>query len=272
MNIGDFLWFYVTTPIKGVVGVGVVKDKYIDNTTLTWDEEWVKKKVIWPLRFRIQLLKVLPRSRWQPEHINIEDFRLFWQKGFHLLPNIRAVELFKRAKTVFTITEEQELFTGATIAPLPATVQEQKPLYLPESDIPAQPYTHVNLQETVAEIGKLQFYHTELEYPVDLPGGNRNLDVVWKREIDGAPTFAFEVELSGMIERAVDRLQFAFRRWNTRPRMIIPQKFVAKTYNAISISDREFAQKIKIYEPEQVFDLLKKKRELKQTEQILDLY
>jgi hypothetical protein len=33
--------------------------------------------------------------------------------------------------------------------------------------------------------------------------------VVWKRELDGVPTFAFEVEMSGNIEKAISRLKLA---------------------------------------------------------------
>ncbi|PIP16406.1 MAG: hypothetical protein COX46_02445 [bacterium (Candidatus Ratteibacteria) CG23_combo_of_CG06-09_8_20_14_all_48_7] len=272
MNIGDLLWFYVTSPIKGVIGAGVVKDKYIDNVTLTWKEEWVKKQVVWPLRFRIQVLKVLSYARWKDECVRINDFNLFWQRGLHLLSDMQGMEIFKRTKTVFAVADKGELFTSTTIVPLPVMVQEQPPLYLSASEGANRPFTHKTLQETIAEIGKLQSYFTELEYSVDLPGGNKNLDVVWKREVEGVPTFAFEIELSGMVERAVDRLRFAFRKWNSRPRIIISPELVTKAYNTISASDREFSQQIKIYEPDQVVDLLKQKQGLKQVEQNLGLY
>ena len=133
--------------------------------------------------------------------------------------------------------------------------------------------SHRELQDQIAEIGKLQFYHTELEYPIDLVGEKKNLDVVWKREIDGVPTFAFEVELSGMLEKAVGRLKFAFRKWNSRPRIIIPTKFVKKIHNLLVITeDKQFSQEFKIYEPKQLIELLDKKRELKTTEQNLEIY
>jgi hypothetical protein len=34
MNIGDILWFYATRPVAGVIGIGLVKDKYIDTVNL----------------------------------------------------------------------------------------------------------------------------------------------------------------------------------------------------------------------------------------------
>ena len=43
MNVGDLLWLYSTSPVGGVIGVGVVKDKYIDNVNLIWEEELKRK-------------------------------------------------------------------------------------------------------------------------------------------------------------------------------------------------------------------------------------
>src|SRR3972149_11879848 len=83
MKIGDLLWFYSTSPVSGVIGIGALKDKYIDNANLVWDEEIKNRKVIWPLRFRIQVLKVLPAFKWQDNNIKINDFGLFWQTTLH---------------------------------------------------------------------------------------------------------------------------------------------------------------------------------------------
>ncbi len=126
------------------------------------------------------------------------------------------------------------------------------------------------MQQKIAEIGKLQFYHTQLEYPVELPNEDKNLDVVWKREIAGVPTF--EVELSGVIEKAIARLKFAYVRWNSRPRIVVPQKYVKKVNNIVATEDRDFCNQFKMYEPIQLLELLNKKRELKNLEQNLEVY
>ncbi|XOB46309.1 MAG: hypothetical protein ACKKMV_02570 [Candidatus Nealsonbacteria bacterium] len=272
LDMGDLLWFYSTSPIIGVIGVGAVKDKYVDNINLVWKEELKRKEVIWPLRFRIHILKALRRSEWRNHRIKINDFGLMWQVGFQLFSDKHAVELLKRAKGVFGVIEEKDLFTGATVIQPSVIGEKQPPLNVPlvEKELTT---SHKKLQDQIAEMGKLQFYHTELEYQIELPGERKNLDVVWKREIDGVPTFAFEVELSGMIDKAVDRLKFAFRKWNSRPRIIIPKKFVKKVHNIIGITDdREFSSEFKIYEPVQITDLLKKKQGLKVVEQNLGIY
>lgn len=132
--------------------------------------------------------------------------------------------------------------------------------------------SHKELQEAVAEIGKLQFYYTELEYPIELPGERKNLDVVWKREISGVPTFAFEIELSGALEKALERLKFAYKKWNSRPRIIISKEDNIRAFNIINLSERDFKRAIRVYETEQIVNLLNQKRNLKRMEQMLDLY
>lgn len=269
MDIGDILWFYSTSPIGGVIGIGMVKDKYPDYINLIWKEELKQKEVVWPLRFRIHVLKILPQAQWRTDRIKINDFGLLWQIGFQPLKDEHVLKLSERAEDVFGEVGKEALFAGATITQ-PLLVKEKKPLYTPSEE--KLFVSHKELQSQVAEIGKLQFYYTETEYPLELPGEKKNLDVVWKREIDGVPTFAFEVELSGMLEKAIERLKFAFRKWNSRPRIIITKEFIKKAHNIITASNKDFSQHIKIYEPHQVVELLNQKRQLKTIEQNLEIY
>jgi len=125
MNIGDLLWFYSTSPIGGVIGVGTVKDKYVDNINLIWEEELKKKETIWPLRFRIHVLKVLPQTRWKTDRIKINDFGLFWQVGFQSLKSEHASELFARAQEPLGAINQENLFAGATIIESPVMREEQ---------------------------------------------------------------------------------------------------------------------------------------------------
>src|SRR5215813_5373415 len=84
LQAGDTVWFYATTPVRGVIGLGLVKDTYVDMNNPIWDDERKQKKVIWPHRFRIQVLKVVESQHWN-QRIDITDFRLFWQNGFQQL-------------------------------------------------------------------------------------------------------------------------------------------------------------------------------------------
>jgi hypothetical protein len=269
LHIGDVLWFYSTNPVKGVIGIGVVKDKYIDHRTFIWAEEFAKKEVIWPLRFRIHALKILPNSLWRKNRIKINDFNLFWQSGFHALKHEYVIELENRSKMVFGIIDKNNIFSGSSIAESEFVAEETEKydVKIVQSNKP-----HRDLQEQIAEIGKLQYYYTEFEYPIELPKERKNIDVVWKREMSGVPTFAFEIELSGMIERAVDRLKFAYQNYNSRPRLIIPNEKMSRVQDILSSDRTDFRKGLKIYEPNQIKQLLETKRQLKNLEQSLELY
>ncbi len=264
---GDLLWFYATSPVSGVIGVGATKDKYIDDRNPVWEEEQVKKKVIWPLRFRIHVLKILPKPRWKMDCIKITDFNLFWRQGFQLLREEHVRELLSRSKEVFGITNEKGLYIGSTIS-----FPEKELVVTDETIEETQINAHRSLQEQIAEIGKLQFYYAQVEYPIELSSGVKNIDVVWKREIDGAPTFAFEVELSGMLEKAIARLKYAYKRWNSRTRIVVPGDYFKKANDLVASEERDFSRQLKIYKPDEILSLLTAKRELRNLEQSLEIY
>jgi hypothetical protein len=271
LDTGDIVWFYITSPISGVIGVGTIKDKYIDNINLVWSEEFFKKEVIWPLRFRIQVLKTIHPEFWETQNIKVKDFNLIWRIGFQLLSKEQSIELLQRSKEILEISNQLDLYKGASISK-PLVTSDSTIVYPTPIKSKTEISNHREIQNSIAEIGKLQFYHTQIEYPIELPGEDKHLDVVWKREISGVPTFAFEVELSGMVEKAVVRLKFAFNKWNSRPRIVIPEQSLKKVQNIIASEDREFSHQLKIYEPNQLLELLNRKRDLKSLEQNLGIY
>lgn len=270
IKIGDLLWFYSTSPISGVIGIGAVKDKYTDNTNPVWDEEIKNQQVIWPLRFRIQVLKVLPAFKWKDENIKINDFGLFWQTALHLLNEKHVSELLKRSEPSFGNINLENIYAGASVTAA-EKVNESTAAFEKAADKKFE-LSHTNLKNQIAEIGKLQFYYSEVEYPIALPNEKKNLDVVWKRELEGVPTYAFEIELSGMLEKAIDRLVIAFRKWNSRPRIVVPKGYSNKLKNVTDLTARDFYAQLKIYEPEQIADLYNVKTNLKRLEQGLELY
>jgi hypothetical protein len=269
IKIGDLLWFYSASPVSGVIGLGAVKDKYIDNENPVWPEEIENNEVIWPLRFRIQVLKVLPAHRWKVDNIKINDFGLFWQTSLHLLNDKHVSELLNRAEKSFGNINLENIYAGASIAP--AERASDKASTYTENKEKEFELNHSNLKNQIAEIGKLQSYYSEVEYTMSLPNENKNLDVVWKRELEGVPTYAFEIELSGMLERAIDRLFIAFNKWNSRPRIIIPRNYSNKLKNVIDLKDKDFQNQLKIYEPGQIADLYNLKSSLRGLEQELEL-
>jgi hypothetical protein len=270
IKIGDLLWFYSTSPVSGVIGLGAVKDKYIDNVNLIWPEEVESNKVIWPLRFRIQVLKVLPAFRWKEDNIKINDFGLFLQTSLHLLNDGQVSELLDRAEKSFGDINLENIYAGASIAPV-EKVSDNTNLYEEITEKESE-LNHNNLKNQIAEIGKLQAYYSEVEYTIQLPNEKKNLDVIWKRELEGVPTYAFEIELSGMLEKAIDRLVIAFKKWNSTPRIIIPGDYSNKLKNVVALKDKDFQNQLKIYEPWQIAELYSLKTDLRELEQKLELY
>ncbi|MCM8827830.1 MAG: EVE domain-containing protein, partial [Candidatus Omnitrophica bacterium] len=174
LSSGDFIWMYVTRPVSGIIGVGIVKDTYIDRENLIWREELETGNVIWPLRFRIQVLKVLPVYDWETSKILINDFSLLWQRGFQQISEDIAMEIFKRSQKVFSEVSLEGLMKGPSIDQVPV-VRDTDAEKVPEPVFDS----HSLIQNQIAEIGKLQSYHTQLEYPLSLPGERKNIDVIW---------------------------------------------------------------------------------------------
>jgi hypothetical protein len=132
---------------------------------------------------------------------------------------------------------------------------------------------HRTIQESLVEIGRLQNYFAEVEFPLPLmEREQRRLDVVWKRELAGSPTLAFEVELSGAIERAFVKLKIAFNRWNSQVRVIAPASQHRRVQGLLASEQPHFREQFRIYEPDTVVALLTKKRDLREFEHQIGLY
>ena len=70
-QVGDYVAFYVTNPIKKVVGYGRIIKKYEDNE-IFWPDEKLFNKVIWKYRIEFEKLGLVDN----------------WSKGTPVPPNI----------------------------------------------------------------------------------------------------------------------------------------------------------------------------------------
>ncbi|MEP0826291.1 MAG: hypothetical protein HRF40_12470, partial [Nitrososphaera sp.] len=57
-KVGDYLAFYVTTPIKKIIGFGRIREKYIESS-ITWPEEKLLKASVWKYRIKFKILFIL---------------------------------------------------------------------------------------------------------------------------------------------------------------------------------------------------------------------
>lgn len=257
---GSLAWIYVTNPVGGVVGLALIREKYIDEDTPLWPEELQKRRVIWPLRFRLEIVRMLPPNRWQKHAVPIHDFSLFMQKGFQRLTAAQHRVLIERFQQVLGLPSAAPLDAGATVwSPVSAEARHETSLSL-----------HRDLQELLAEMGRLQHYHSQLEFP--LGEGNDSLDVVWRREMSGVPTIAFEVELSASVEQALARLRIAHERWATRPCIVLGGDDPERIQSVLAQHSHRFAELVRVCSEEQVRKVHTLKRELRSLEESLGIY
>ena len=257
---GDLLIFYVTDPVQGFVGFGTLSEKYIDRETPYWPDEKLPNTVIYPLRFRMNVETVLPHEVWEsakiPRKIVPHTFRGFMPLRPEYAAKVTA-ELDKAWRT-------PRVRSRPTVVPVGPTGAE-----LEETPAPLRP-AHDDLKSMLVEIGKFQNFVTEVEYQIPLPNQRLRLDVVWKREMEGVPTFAFEVELSGQVEKAGLRLRHAFERWNSRPYLVVDDGDTHRARNMYGTNDA-FGRTLRLASPENVRELHKAKSDLRKLEQELGL-
>jgi hypothetical protein len=80
----DTIFFYVTSPVKGVVGYGMVTQKLYENRLL-WPEEVREKQVLWPLRLQFNVTHCLPPERWETSRVRLSSKQAVLQRGFQAL-------------------------------------------------------------------------------------------------------------------------------------------------------------------------------------------
>jgi len=256
---GSLAWLYATNPVGGVIGLALIRNKYVDERTPLWPDEKRTGRVIWPLRFRLEIVKLLPEERWRTSAIGISDFKLFMQKGFQPLSSQQHDELLRRFRERFGFLSTETLHQGSTIV---------SPELVYDRAANASLSLHEQLQELVAEVGRLQHYHSQMGFPTE----NGRIDVVWKREINGAPTIAFEVELTPSVDEALQRLHWAHERWSARPCVVTPPEARDSIVASLDQWPRGFAQLVRVCSDIEMREVHKLKRDLRSLEERLGIY
>ena len=57
-NIGDYVGFYVTSPIKKIIGFGIIKNKFI-GTDIVWKDEKLFERPFWNYRMEFDIIYVV---------------------------------------------------------------------------------------------------------------------------------------------------------------------------------------------------------------------
>ena len=232
---GDFLYFYVTRPISGIVGTGRVLAKFIGKDPF-WPDEVQARRVIYPLRFEMEITALLKPEEWATNALKVQ------QLGIGVM-RITPVNPQK----VSLLLEALKQVLGPPQPPPP----------------PEGKRTHAQIQELLMEIGKMKGYVVEKEYPID----TERLDVVWKRVEKGVPFCAFEIQIGGEIYRALGKLKHAFDTWNSNIYLVTERKWDEKLGELLSGTFHEIRNRLKrIYleDVEALTEALKKLREIEE--------
>lgn len=257
LNEGDTLVFYVTKPIGGTIGYGVVHTKLRQDKPL-WSQEVRERRVIWPLRLAFQITYLLPQDRWLTNRVITPRLRNIVRGGFQLLEASLAEEIL----TVLTASGPGQL--PEIIIPHPAGA-EIGPEYTPSIATSLSPHDATKLQ--LVEIGRMQYMLAESEYEAD---GTR-LDVVWRRAERAVPLFAFEVQVGGDIYHALVKLKQAFQLWNSRVYLVAPHDEYRKYEGLVSGAFPEIRDRMRFIPIPKIEELYRSKLHFKELERQLGI-
>lgn len=246
---GDGLLFYVSKPVHGIVGFGSVITKFIQTNPL-WPEEIKRNEVIWPLRFEFEIEYCLPLSLWKSHKYTSHDLQMISRMVFQCYPmeevNIARAHLGLKpvVETGFSFPSELRVSTKPGIA------------------------SHEDIKAYLLEIGRIQGYIAEEEYPLD----STRLDVVWRKVERSVPTFVFEIQIGGDIYHAMAKLKHAFDLWNSNIFLVATIANKSRYEELISGTFHEVADQMRFIEVSLVKELFDKKKAYKEMELALRIF
>lgn len=228
LSSSDYILFYATKPVGGVIGYGVVKTKFKQDRPL-WPKEVNEGRVIWPYRFEFDVEYCLPQDRWITHKVSSNYISGAARGGFQTVKE----------------KEAQEIIQKLTLQPAKLEVSVEKPFS-----------THDEIKNKLVQLGKLQGFIAESEY--DMDGGK--LDIVWRRVEKGSPTYVFEVQIGGDLYHAIGKLKHAHDLWNSNIYLIVTEGDLAKAKELLAGTFHEIRGKIRIIELEKIQKLYELKK------------
>ncbi|MEM3011460.1 MAG: hypothetical protein QXE76_06580 [Candidatus Bathyarchaeia archaeon] len=228
LSEGDYILFYATRPISGIIGYGVIRRKFRQNKPL-WPQEVEENRVIWPNRFEFDVKYSLPQNRWKDDKIVLDSLKILVRGGFQ---------------------EIKEEIANEAIISFP------KDISFTETFKKARIPLHDEMKAKLLEIGRLQKYIAETEYNMD----GAKLDVVWRRIERSVPTYVFEIQIGGDLYHAIGKLKHAFDLWNSNIFLVVTQEDKEKAKSLLTGTFHEILDKIKIIETKQIEELFERKR------------
>ena len=235
VQIGDVLIFYAVSPVKGIIGYGVVQQKLKQDTPL-WPEELAKKQVIWPLRLIFEVQSCLSLDRWVEDKVVNDRVSFRAKMGFRAVREDLATEVLAPFQTLKTSAETEQSLHGQIV-------------------------------DSLLEIGRLQNYLCQKEYPM----GKARLDVVWRRVQRSVPNFVFEVQISGNLYQALAKLKHAYDIWNSNIYLVLLDADKKHLDELLSGTFHEIRDKVRAVDEATVRRLMNLKKEIRDIESRLGI-
>jgi len=244
----DLILFYVTGKVKGIIGYGIVRSKFYQDTPL-WGAEIREGHVRWPLRFEFDVEFLLPENRWKDEGVSVPG-----GAGFRQPLILKEWEGVEPIILELNPNASLELLQGISIPPA-----------LVKAELPS--LTHEDIKNLLLEIGKLQSYIADSEFPM----GTERLDVVWRRLPESVPTYAFEVQVGGDLYHALGKLKHAHDVWNSRIFLVASIDALDAVNQLLAGTFHEIQPVLRFIEIEKIHSLHQSKWDIYQIERDLGL-
>jgi len=228
---GDLLFFYASKPIKGIIGVARIENKFKQDKPL-WAQELKENKVIWPYRFDFKVEFLLPRSNWESRQVGTVGLKV---------KIIAGLSPIKDKETVKLLLEKMDQTWNTELAKL-----EEIPTKIPKKEV----NLHDQMKEMLLELGKIEDYIAEKEYA--FPDTGERLDVVWRRVAASVPTYVFEVQIGGNLHQALAKLKHAYDLWNSNVFIISGEKDIQKINQLLGGAFHEISGRIKVLTVEKI--------------------
>jgi len=241
----DKMLFYATSPVSGIIGHGIIRTNFKQRQPI-WPDEIKQRKVIWPLRFEFDVKFCLPPDKWVTAKVTSKE--LWPRAGFQLISKDISENLISTMReTEYPSNKDYEpLFVSEPIAEFTSVAERTGKILT----------SHGEVQDALVQIGELQNYIAEKEYPFDIG----KLDVVWRRVLNSVPTYVFEVQVGGDIYHALAKLKHAFDLWNSHIFLVAAQEDHGKAEGLLAGTFHEISKRIKFIDLEKVVELYERKK------------
>ncbi len=232
---GDLLLCYATSPVKGIIAVVRIENKFKQDKPL-WERELRENRVIWPYRYDFKVEFALPPTDWPTKRVSTSGLNINIRAGLNSIKDKEAIKLvFERIDQVWN-TKLSKLLEEVPVKPL---VKKEIAKNL-----------HDEIKEKLLELGRIERFIVEKEYPIQDLG--ERVDVVWRRVVASVPTYVFEIQIGGNLHQAIAKLKHAFDIWNSNIFLIYEEKDYQKITSLLSGTFHEIKDKIKLVPVEKI--------------------